>query len=537
MTGRNWARTNGVTGAVVFVAAAALLLSSCSTGADGGDTASESTSGVSGPMGSQPDGGDPVSGGTLTFGSFGLPATLDPAKTVAAGSTGGTEMAAVYDILVRFDDEKGEFVPQLAKDLTVSDDGKTWTLELQDEVTFSNGERLDADAVVWSIDRYVTNRGSDSQLWSEIVTEMTAPDASTVVFELSAPWATFPNMLATGPGMIVAEQSDEGETFTPIGAGPFVLEAQKPDEEISLKRRDGYWDGAAKLDEIRFLPATGGKQQLDMFRAGQLDMFFVFEAEIAAEVADGGYPAYRNVMNAGSDVLINNAEGRPGSDLRVRQALLKAIDPVAIDERAQGGLGRPSVALFSESSRWYTGAPASQYDPDAARALLDEAKADGYDGKISFTTRQAPEAQARALALQAMLNDAGFDAEVDYVTSIADIIRVMYVEKSYDLGQSGLNIRDSAPFLKLYSLFHSASTGNISSYSNPQMDELLVSLQSATTDEETQSIIDEIEALATETVPTLPMAAQDNVVVWQPNVHGASHSFADIMLLGDAWTA
>ncbi|MDO5712367.1 MAG: ABC transporter substrate-binding protein [Micrococcales bacterium] len=537
MTGRLLGRGRGISALIAAAAAAALLLSSCASGTSADEAGSQRVSGESGLVGSQPDGGDPVSGGTLTFGSLGLPATLDPARTTATGSTGGTEMAAVYDVLVRLDSESDEFKPQLAKGLSVSDDGLTWTLKLRDGVTFSNGEQLDADAVLWSINRYLSNKGADTQLWSESVTEMSAPDDSTVLFTLSAPWATFPNMLATGPGMIVAEQADEGEKFTPIGAGPFVLDEQKPNESISLKRRAGYWDGDANLDSILFLPATGGQQQLEMFETGQLDMFFIVDAGIGAKVADADYPAYLNVMNAGNAVLINNAEGHPGADLRVRQALIQAFDPVAFDERTQDGLGRPSVALFSSASRWHSGAPDSQYDPESARALLDAAKADGYDGKISFTTRQAPEAQARAVALQAMLNAVGFDAEINYVNSVSDIIRVINVDKSYDLGQTGLNIRDSAPFLKLYSAFHSGSSANASGYSNSKMDELLSSLKSAGTQEQTQSILDDVEALFTADVPTLPIAAQDNIVVWRPTVHGTSHSYADIMLLGGAWIA
>ncbi|MDJ0362585.1 ABC transporter substrate-binding protein [Rhodococcus sp. H29-C3] len=533
MTERTLSTTPRLSSAIVLAAATALLLSSCASSEEA--ATSDAMAGVSGPVGSSADAGEPVSGGTLSFGSLALPATLDPARTMATGSTGGTEMAAIYDVLVRFDGQGGEFEPQLAEDLTASEDGKTWTLTLRDGVTFSNGESLDAEAVRWSIDRYVANRGPDSQLWKNAVSSISAPDDSTVIFELSSPWATFPNMLAMGPGMIVAAQSDQAENFTPIGAGPFVLESNKPNEQIQLERREGYWGGDAKLDGVRFLPSAGGQQQLDMFNTGQLEMFFTVEAGIVADVVGAGNPGYLNVMNAGNDVLINNAEGRPGSDLRVRQALIKAVDPVAFDERTQDGIGRPSVALFSEASRWNTGAPASKYDPEGARSLLEEAKADGYDGKITFTTRQAPEAQARALAIQAMLNAVGFDAEVEFLNSTSDIIRVINVEKNYDLGQSALSIRDSAPFLKLYSVFHSGSTGNASGYSNPEMDELLGTLQKAGTQEEIQSAIDDIESLATETVPTLPLAAQDNLVVWQPEVQGASHSFADIMLLDEVW--
>lgn len=520
---------------VCLTAATALLVGACASNDSADGPSHADRSGVSGPVGTQDQAGSPVEGGVVEFGALALPTSLDPAQTLATGSTGGTEMAAIYDLLVRIDDETGEVVPQLADDLSVSDDGRTWTLTLREDVTFSNGDPLDARAVVASIERYVDNRGPDTQLWQASVDSVTAEGADTVVFALSDPWATFPHMLATGIGMIVAPSSDDGEQFTPIGAGPFTLTEHLQGEEIAVERREDYWAGTPQLDGLRFFPSSGGQQQLDSFRSDQLDMFFTTETGIVAEVLDDDTPGYLNVLNAGNDLLINNGDGRPGSDLRVREAILHAIDPAAFDERTQDGLGRPSVALFSETSRWYSGAPASRYDPDAARALLDAAKADGYDGALTFTTRQAPEAQNRAVALQAMLDAVGFDTQIEFLTSATDLIRVINVEQDYDLGQSALNVRDAAPFLKLYSSFHSDSSGNASAYTDPRMDDLLSRLQRAATDDETQEVLDEIEDLFTETVPTLPLAAQDNLVAWQPDVHGAVHSFADIMLLGQAW--
>lgn len=533
-TSRPFTRATGLRSAhaaAALVAATALFAGAC---ASSDAPAGPAYSGASGPVGTADDAGSPVSGGTLEFGSLALPASLDPALTMATGSTGGTEMAAVYDLLVRIDDDTGAVVPQLADDLTVSDDGLTWTLTLRQDVTFSNGRPVDADAVRWSIDRYIDNRGPDARLWQDSVASVSVDGADTVVFTLHDPWATFPHMLATGLGMIVAAESDEGETFTPIGAGPFIVSQHRQGEEITLERRDDYWAGTPHLDGLRFFPSSGGQQQLDAFQAGQLDMFFTPETGIVAETVGTDAPGYLSVLNAGNDVLINNGEGRPGADPRVRQAIIQAIDPAAFDDRTQDGLGRPSVALFSEASRWYSGAPDSRYDPEAARALLDEARADGYDGVITFTTRQAPEAQNRALALQAMLDAVGFDTRLEFLNSAGDLIRVINVEQNYDLGQSGLNVRDAAPFLKLHSSFHSDAPGNASAYSDPRMDELLARLQRAD-ENETQPVLDEIEDLFTETVPTVPLAAQDNLIVWQPNVHGTVHTFADIMLLGQAW--
>lgn len=512
--------------------AGALLLSGCASAADAGDR--PASGGASGPVGVQAAASGPVDGGVLTYGTFSLPTSLDPAKTVASGSTGGTELAAVYDLLMRYDDDAGAFVPQLAEALEESDGATRWTLTLRDGVTFSNGTPLDADAVVWSIDRYVAERGPDSQLWADTVRATSVIDSRTIGFELNRPWPMFPAMLASGPGMVVARPSADGGPFVPVGAGPFVVATFQPHEVLALRARDDYWNGRPHLDEFRSVPVPDGKAQLDMLRAGELQMTYVFDAQVVGELLATDRPGYLEVMNAGSAILVNNAPGRPGSDPRVREAVIKAIDPVLVDQRAQAGQGRPSVALFPASSKWHSGAPDSRFDPEGARKLLQEAKSDGYDGAVTFTTRQAPEAKNRALAIQSLLGDVGFDVTIEYVTNIGDMIRVMNVERNYDLGQTGFNVRDTAPLFKLYSNLYSTSTGNVSGYTDPEMDRLLLELQAAEPDAAPE-VIERIEERVGATVPMVPLAAQDNLVSWSPDVHGLRHSFAEIMLLGDAW--
>src|SRR3546814_2208854 len=76
-------------------------------------------------------------------------------ETIVAGSTGGLEMAAIYDVLMRWDSEANTVEPQLAESLEPNEDFTTWTLKLRDGVKFSDGTPLDSAAVKFSLDRYV----------------------------------------------------------------------------------------------------------------------------------------------------------------------------------------------------------------------------------------------------------------------------------------------------------------------------------------------------------------------------------------------
>src|SRR5699024_2383797 len=139
--------------------------------------------------------------------------SLDPTRTQVSGYTGGTPMAAIYDVLIRLDPESGQFVPQLAEDMATADDGRTWTMTLRDGVTLSDGTALDAEAFAASIDRYVTGGGAAAQLWRHVVRETQVTGPRTLEFALDGPWADFPVLFTQGLGMIVAPAADAGAEF------------------------------------------------------------------------------------------------------------------------------------------------------------------------------------------------------------------------------------------------------------------------------------------------------------------------------------
>lgn len=511
----------------------ALLLTSCGSGG----TSNSTDGGTIGYVSQDADQESAVSGGELTFGSYSFPSTLDPTETQAAGTTGGTEMAAVYDVLVKRDNRAGEFVPQLAETLDVDDDGLQWRMTLPEGATFSDGSPLDAAAVQWSIDRFGTSYASGVQTWNHVVKSVTAPDTRTIEFELNQPWKDFPVLLATGAGMIVAPSAVVDDEFTPIGAGPFSVQRYAPDEELVLTAREDYHDGRAKLDKVRFVPTTGAKMQLDSLRSGQLDMAFMLrDPGVIAQVEEDGWAGFRDVQGQGAVAFINQREGRPGQDLRVRQAIALAIDPVVIDERTNGdNSGLVSAAMFPEDSPWHSEVQPLPVDPDAARKLLDEAKADGYDGKLTYVTTSEQTAEAGALATQAMLGAVGFDVTIDRASSVTELVRKLYIVNDFDMARGGMNLVDEAPYLRLYDGLGSDSGDNASGYADPKTDALLEDLLAAESEEDSQEAIDKIQTQVNETVPYLVWGAANIRVIWDEKVHGAERSVDNIMLLHGAW--
>lgn len=518
------------------VLTAGLLLAACASQGSPSTPAGPSGGTIrNGIVGPQTE-GTPVQGGTLSFASYASATSLDPAKTPAQGTIGGTEMAALYDLLMRYDITQDRYVPQLAQSLEPSSDARSWTLQLRPGVTFSDGTPLDAAAVVASINRYNTSRGFNSQLWTQNITRTEATGPTSVVFTLNKAWSEFPAMLASGHGMIVGSGSGQGGAFKPIGVGPFTLERFAPHEELLLNARPDYWDGKPNLAKLRFVEITGDQAKLDSLKAKNIQMAFLRAADVVTAARDAGFSGYMDTSPLGSIVLLNNRPGRPGSDVRVRQAIAAAVNVNSFDQRVIGGKGLPGSEIFPDWSKWHSDVAPRGYDPAKARELLDAAKRDGYDGKLRFVGIAAHESQQTALALQAMLQAVGFTVTIDLKNSVADVTKTLNIDHDYDISKSSITLPQGAVVNKLNAALRSNSTSNYSGYQNPDMDALLDRMQAAGDDEAAlRPLMADLQRLANETTPFVVLGALASFLPWQANVHGVVPSTDDVMLFGKAW--
>src|SRR5438093_11463448 len=193
---------------------------------------------------------------TLRFGLAEDPDILDP--TLARTFVGRIVFAALCDKL--FDiDEKLEIVPQLATGYEWSADRKALTIKLRKGVTFHDGEKFDAAAVKFNIERHKTMAGSNRR--GELAPVMGADvvDESTVRLNLSAPFAPLLAQLADRAGMMVSPKAAqaEGDKFgsKPVCSGPFRFVERVAQDRIVLERYPNYWNkGEIHFDKVVYLP-------------------------------------------------------------------------------------------------------------------------------------------------------------------------------------------------------------------------------------------------------------------------------------------
>ena len=366
---------------------------------------------------------------TLRFGLAEDPDILDP--TLARTFVGRIVFAALCDKL--FDiDEKLDIVPQLATGYEWSADRKTLTIKLRKGVTFHDGEKLDAAAVKFNIERHKTMAGSNRRGELAPVMGVDVVDDSTVRLNLSAPFAPLLAQLADRAGMMVSPKAAqaEGDKFgsKPVCSGPFRLVERVAQDRIVLERYPNYWNkGEIHFDKIVYLPIVDSTVRLANLKSGQLDFIErVGTSDIAALKTDSRFKISRITEIGYQGITINVgkselAQKNPlGRDPRVREAFELALDRDGIAQVAMDGEADVGNQWVAPSNAFYAkNMPVPKRDVAKAKALLQAAGVS--NPSFTLMTPTTSDAQKIAQVVQSMVKEAGFDVKIqstEFATSL-----------------------------------------------------------------------------------------------------------------------
>jgi peptide/nickel transport system substrate-binding protein len=519
---------------IVILVVIGLALAACGT-----EQATPSPGGTATSEPTPTDGGD-ATGGTVRIGIGGSPDSLNPGNGLL--SEAYTLYELVYDTPIGVD-SSGEFVPELATDWTVSDDGLTWTLTIVEGATFHDGEPLTASDVAFSLTLYRDN--DDFPFLSSYVydfVEIEAPDDTTVVITTEEPVGNFESRLAfmyVVPEHVWAELDDPVDFANTemIGSGPFAMAEYRQGEYTRLSANRDYWNGAPNVDEVIFQTISNADARITALTNGEVDAITEFPATAVAnlrnqanievyiaDVAAGG--SFRDVffnMVAPEDCPEDGVcSGHPAlQDVTVRQALAMAVDKQQIIDVAYLGLASPGVSLVPPGlGEFYIGdGAAPAFDADAAAQMLEDAgyvdsDGDGIreclpdqdcpGGNLVFRFHYADDidtAPREAELLKDMWNAIGVDITIqgldpDTLTSIC------CPTFDYDIMLWGWGSDPDPQFLLGVTLCDEIGTGfSETGYCNPEYDELYYA-QAVETDEATRvGMIHEMQRILIEDVP------------------------------------
>lgn len=427
---------------------------------------------------------------TLVVGRGNDANSLDPAE---ARSFEAIKVADwTFDGLVRFDGNSHKIVPALAESWEVSDDGLEWTFNLRDGVTFHDGTPLNADAVVFSLER---QRDKDHPYhcdkclrWNakfSAIEKVEAVDESTVKITLSEPSPTLLVNLAFYIGYIVSptavKADPEGFRSNPVGTGPFKFVRWERDNLLEYERNDDYYLGAPKIEKLVVRVIPDNDVRLLALKKGEVQLIYGVPFPQFGEIESDPSLTMLTSPTLGISFMALNTEEEPFDDLNVRQAINHAINKDRLFKTVFFGRGDIADQVIPPS--WWghsDNVTTYDYDPDKAKALLAEA---GYpDGfKTTLISWASPRpylpAPRDAVSLiKADLARVGIDVEID--TMKWSTFREARGKGGYGMSMGGWISGTLDPDGIIYPLFHSSGIRvndslNWARWRNEEADKLL----------------------------------------------------------------
>jgi peptide/nickel transport system substrate-binding protein len=359
------------------------------------------------------------------------PTGLDPTASAAA-SIAEVTLYNIYETLTKVN-ENGSVSPLLAESWDVSPDLKTYTFRLKRGVKFQNGEPFNAQAVKYSFERAGGEKSTNKDKRTFAGMSVQAVDEFTVVVLNKEIDPDLPFALGQATAVIVEPKSADTNAAKPVGTGPYRLEAYNKGASLVLTAWDGYrTPGQAKIKRVTFRFISDSAAQAAALMAGDVDVFPRAGTRIVAQFK--GNPQFQVILagsRAKTILAINNAR-KPLDDVRVRRAILAAIDRKAIVEGAADGFGVPIGSHYVPGALGYVDTTAvNPFDIEKAKKLLAEA---GVKTPLELTLTLPPPPYARqgGEMIVAQLAKIGIVVKVQNV-EWAQWLSGTYGNKNYDL--------------------------------------------------------------------------------------------------------
>lgn len=515
--------------------------SSGTTGSPAGSAASPGTGAGSDQSANVKD------GGTITFGAWQTPDTMDPQKTGLA-ATSRILFQAMTPLVWKFPDGD-EFYPGLATEWEISSDGLEYTFKLRQDVKFHNGEPFNADAVTWTFDR-MADPSQQTLATLAFFDHTEKVDDYTAKLVFKQPYGPFLGLLSGSVAYmpIPPKQSkDDPDQFglTPAGTGPFIIKDYVSKSHATLERNPDYnWapedyfkrNGPAKLEKINWKIIEEPATRVATLQSGEIDMAEDVAAPMVAQVqSDKRFQMILHDTLGCPRTVMLNCEKPPLDDKVVRQALSYAVNKQTITQSVfkgtvdirYGPIEPLTPAYNPEVEKYY------HFDAEKAKQLLDQAgwtvnqstgirEKDGQPLKLLFIVVANDGFDEPAQVIQSNFKDIGVDLELRNEAEPT-------VFNTYNRGDQHLaNIFwwGTDP-QSLYSLYHSSNIEkgfNWSHYRNADVDKLLEDGQIPTNLEERKPHYEKAQIQIMEDAASIPVWGKRVIIGAKKEIAGMAWS-------------
>ncbi|MCA9141446.1 MAG: ABC transporter substrate-binding protein [Planctomycetales bacterium] len=434
---------------------------------------------------------------TLIYGRGEDSKTLDPINA----ETGETVkvLLNLYDTLVAFADETMDIEPSLATSWETSEDGLTWTFHLREGVRFHDDTPVDAEAVIFSLNRlrqdehpHVSDPARPYKPNFKVIDKLTATDSRTVVFTLREPNAVFLNNLAMFPAGIVSptavKKHGKGFSTNPVGTGPFRFERWIRGQQIVLAANEDHWRGRPHLDRVVFVPVAESATRIQQLVRGEIHMADNLPPAALDELAKTPGLTVPEEISMNVAYLALQTDIPPLDDVRVRNAIAMALDKQALIRVGYAGHAEAAINLLPKAMWGHNDEIKDRpFDVEVSRKLLQEAAADKkfqLPLALGLAVMSEPRPyMEQPLQVAAFVKDSlaaiGINLTIEPKPSDMHFARMM--RGDYQIGLTGWTTDNGDPDNFLYSLLDpdniSESGNNMSHYRNEKVHDLLLAGQ------------------------------------------------------------
>ncbi len=379
----------------------------------------------------------PVQGGSLRLAISEEPDQLDPARTIELLAS--YLMSFIYDQLIYIGPD-GLPQPWVGESWEISPDNLTITFKIRQGLKFHDGTPLDAPAVKFGYDRILDPAmAAPYKGFLGPLESVEAPDATTLIFHYSKPYAAFFNNAAQIPIVSPTAVQQLGDDFghNPVGSGPFKFKSWETGTRIVFERNPDYVNyrqddknkGAPYLDELIFNVIPEAATQTAAFESGEIDVLSVPREDVARLEAAG----FTIVTQKKSHNInfIEFANRPPFNNEYFRKAVAHAIDRDSIVEIAYLGRATPNMCPVPIGDASYDEALCAEhgyeYDLEKAKQMLAEGgfvdtngngivEMDGKDLEVTLWSYAPYPVQERTIEIiQADLNKIGIKTDIQTI--------------------------------------------------------------------------------------------------------------------------
>lgn len=297
------------------------------------------------------------------------PETLDPTKGWGHGNS-----PIIQSTLVKYNAEL-DFENDLATGYELSEDGLTWTFTIRDDAFFTDGEKVTAQDVAFTLETAKAANGSFDLTYME---SAVAQDDTTVVITLSKPTSIFLNTLAS-VGIVPEHAYGDDYGTKPIGSGPYKLVEWRPQEQLMFTANENYYGDVPEIKNVTVV-FMSEDAALAAVQAGQVDVAYTVATLATTKVKGYDVEAITSADNRGFTLPVLPDEGKTtetgatiGNNVtcnrEIRQAIAYAIDRQQIADTVLNGFGRPAYSE-NDGMPWNNPNVKLETDVEYAKKLL-----------------------------------------------------------------------------------------------------------------------------------------------------------------------